>query len=216
MKSNKSTTKKIAGRTGLAAQPILRAICKHVPHLIFCSAASLLFPSDLPAQSFTETTHLVDIRAGSDLTEKVRKISYGGYELSDGTPVSFRQWYTSYWTDLSLTWMTEINTNFGVYWGLSTGESGPKYRIQPGLKIGFLLQSEITRSGTISLSATTVLAGMLTEETCIADYGAIGGVQTVNCRLAASTLPPAETLQHLFNDPPSDRIEMVLRYQLKF
>jgi len=216
MKSSKSTTKKIPGRTGLAAQRILRAIRKHVPHLIFCSAASLLFPSDLPAQSFTETTHLVDIRAGSDLTEKVRKISYGGYELSDGTPVSFRQWYTSYWTDLSLTWMTEINTNFGVYWGLSTGESGPKYRIQPGLKIGFLLQSEITRSGTISLSATTVLAGMLTEETCIADYGAIGGVQTVNCRLAASTLPPAETLQHLFNDPPSDRIEMVLRYQLKF
>ena len=189
---------------------------KHFSRILLSMIAVFLSHSILQAQSFTETTHLIDIRAGSDLTEKVRKISYGGYELSDGTPVSFRKWYTSNWTDLSLTWMTEINSNFGVYWGLSTGESGPKYRIQPGLKIGFLLQSEITRSGTISLSATTILAGMLTEETCIADYGAIGGVQTVNCRLAASTLPPAETLQHLFNDPPTDKIDIVLRYQLKF
>jgi len=216
MKSDKVTAEIFPGRVTLAAKPILRAICKHVPHLIFCLAASFLYSSNLQAQSFTETTHLVDIRAGSDLTDKVRKISYGGYNLSDGTPVSFRKWYKSNWTDLSLTWITEINRNFGVYWGLSTGESGPKYRIQPGLKIGFLLQSEINRGGTISLSATTILAGLLTEETCIADYGAIGGVQTVNCRLAASTLPPADTLQHLFNDPPSDRIDMVLRYQLKF
>ena len=32
---------------------------------------------------------------------------------------------------------------------------------------------------------------------CTADYGAIGGVQAVNCRLAASQLDPAETLRHL-------------------
>ena len=101
-------------------------------------------------------------------------------------------------------------------WGLSTGERGQKYRIEPGLKIGFLVQTEISRNSTISLSATTILAGMLTEETCIADYGAIGGVQTVNCRLAASTLPPAETLQHLFDDPPTDKIDLTLRYQLRF
>ena len=216
MKSNKVTANEISDRTGMVARQISRAICKYIPHLIICIAAPFFFPSNLHAQSFAETTHLIDVRAGSDLTQKVRKISYGGYELSDGTPVSFSTWYTSNWTDLSLTWITEINRNFGVYWGLSTGESGPKYRIQPGLKIGFLLQSEITRSGTLSLSATTILAGMLTENTCIADYGAIGGVQTVNCRLAASTLPPAETLQHLFNDPPSDKIDMVLRYQLRF
>ena len=169
MESNKVTAEIFSGRTGLAAKPILRPICKHVPHLIFCAAASFLYSSDLQAQSFTESTHLIDIRAGSVLSEKVRKISYGGYELSDGTPVSFRQWYSSNWTNLSLTWMTEINNNFGVYWGLSTGESGSKYRIQPGLKIGFLLQTEIARNRTLSLLATTVLAGILTEDPCTAD-----------------------------------------------
>ena len=216
MKSTKDTLEKISDRQDKEVRPLLPEIIKYISCLILCLTAVFLSNSSLQAQSFSENTHLIDIRAGSDLTGKVRKISYGGYELSDGTPVSFRKWYKSNWTDVSLTWMTEINRNFGVYWGLSTGESGKKYRIQPGVKIGFLLQAELTRNSTISLSATTILAGMLTEKPCIADYGAIGGVQTVNCRLAASTLPPSETLQHLFNDPPPDKIDMSLRYQLRF
>jgi hypothetical protein len=210
------TPEGFSGNTRNAKQRLMHAIRKPTCGLLFGLVALLMGVPGLHAQSFPENTNLINIIADSELAEKVREISYDSYTLSDGTPVSFRKWYTSKLNDISLTWMTEINNNFGVYWGFSTGERGEKYRIQPGFKIGFLVQTELSRSGTISFSATTVLAGMLTEKPCVADYGAIGGIQVVNCRLAASPLPPAETLQYLFNDPPKDHTEMTFRYQLKF
>ena len=172
--------------------------------------------SEALAQTFAEATHLVDVRAGSTLTRKVQDASQGGYQLSDGTPVSFSQWYSSNWTDIGVTWMTEISEFFGMYWGIRTGESGQKYRIEPGLTLGFVVRSELSRHSAVSLSATTVFGGMLRESSCSADFGAIGGVQTVNCRLAASVLPPAETLQYLFNEQPLGQSQVILRYQLEF
>jgi hypothetical protein len=50
----------------------------------------------------------------------------------------------------------------------------------------------------------------------VADYGDIGGVQSVNCRLAASELPPQETLKHLFNQAPHDRVTLNFRYSINF
>jgi len=74
----------------------------------------------------------------------------------------------------------------------------------------------ITDNSQLSLSVSVVLGGYLREKTCTADYGAIGGVQTVNCRLADSPLPPAETLIYLLDEPLGDLVSVTLRYQLKF
>jgi len=66
------------------------------------------------------------------------------------------------------------------------------------------------------LRAATRFGGGLKEGTCVADYGDIGGVQSVNCRLAASELPPQETLKHLFNQAPHDRVTLNFRYSINF
>jgi len=172
--------------------------------------------SSLRAQNLLERTELVDIRIGTGHSEMMRAESYRGYELSDGTPLRFRRWYGSDWQDLHFTFVTPITSNFGVYWGFGTGESGEKYRISPRMKLGFVAQTDLSPQETVSLSATVVIGGRLTEDSCIADYEEIGGVQEVNCRLAASFLPPAETLDLLYDEPPPDRLEMTLRYTYRF
>ena len=184
--------------------------------LTTCTLAFLFSGARLHAQSIFEDTHLVDVRLGSTHSQMVKDQSRGGYELSDGTPVNFSNWYTSKWPDLSIRLLTEVNDDIGFLWGLSTGERGPKYRIEPSLRVGFIFQNSPTKNALVSLSITTVLGGNLTEKACIADYGFIGGIQTVNCRLAASTLPPAETLQYLWDLPPAERVEVNFQYTLVF
>lgn len=112
--------------------------------------------------------------------------------------------------------LTVVTDRVGVFWGFNTGEEGQKYRIEPGFKLGFILRQDLTRDSDISISARTILGGTLEEQTCTADYGAIGGVQKVNCRLAASPLPPSETLDYLVREPPEDQFEIDLRYTLRF
>ncbi|WP_114287901.1 hypothetical protein [Candidatus Halocynthiibacter alkanivorans] len=183
---------------------------------LLLSLAMSLPASQLQAQSFTERTSVISFRYGSSLSDQMREVRRDGYELADGSPVSFRQWYASNRKDLQLTWLTELNANFGLLWGVSTGERGEKYHIQPGVKIGVLFRTDLSRNSSLSLSATTVLGGWLKEDSCVADYGAIGGVQTVNCRLAASALPPEETLQYLYNEAPADQVLLSLRYSFRF
>ena len=101
-------------------------------------------------------------------------------------------------------------------WGFGTGEGGAKYHIEPSLKFGFLATEPVGDGGLLSLSVTTVLGGYFREGSCTANYGAIGGVQEVNCRMAASVLRPSETLDYLVNTPPSDQVSVSLRYRLEF
>lgn len=216
MKSSGKHLKDTSSKKHVILKRLFQLIQKLFTGLILLLTAVFLNSKSLLAQPFIENTHLVDVRVGAGLSEKVRKYSIGGYELSGGSSVRFKDWYSTDWSDLSFTLTTEINNNFGIYWGLSTGEIGLKYRIQPSLKIGFILLSELSQNSIVSLSATTILGGFLKEDTCTADYGAIGGIQTVNCRLAASVLPPAETLQFLFDDPPPERIQLTLRYNRTF
>lgn len=61
-----------------------------------------------------------------------------------------------------------------------------------------------------------MFGGRLKEKTCSADYGEIGGVQTVNCRLAASTLQPAETLQYLMNEKPKQDMLISVKWTYRF
>ncbi|WP_101048120.1 hypothetical protein [Macromonas nakdongensis] len=167
----------------------------------------------LPQASFLESTHLIDIQQGSALSRTVRGLGSGGFELAGGSAVGFQDWYRTRWTDLSLTWMTQVTENFGFIFGASTGERGPKYTIRPGLKLGMVVQTRVARDAVLSLRVTTVLGGRLKEKSCTADYGDIGGVQAVNCRLAASTLAPADTLQYLLNQKPGNQVSLSLTWR---
>jgi hypothetical protein len=202
-----------------ALRRVCRAICccgsASVAWLLL-SFALLLPAHQVLAQSFIDRTSVISYRYGSSLSDQMREVRRDGYELADGTPVSFRPWYASNRKDLQLTWLTELSANYGLLWGIGTGERGEKYHIQPAFKIGVLFRTDLSRYSSLSLSATTVLGGWLKEGSCVADYGAIGGVQTVNCRLAASALPPAETLQYLYNEPPADQMVVSLRYLFRF
>ena len=163
-------------------------------------------------QNFIDTTHLIDIKQGSELSGKVSDSSAGGFETAQGNFVSFKQWYQTNWTDTKTVWMTEINPNLGVIWGFSTGEKAEKYEISRSVTIGFAYSTQIDKTSFLSIRGTTILGGNLREKTCTADYGDIGGIQEVNCRLAASPRPPSETLSHLFNDKPLNKDLFFIRY----
>jgi hypothetical protein len=184
----------------------------------FCASILLMCISGDAAkgETFWERTQLVDVSYGGGLSGTARSLGRGGYELSDGTPVGLRDWYSSDWQDLSVTLITQVSDNFGIYWGFSTGERGEAYRIEPGARVGFILYEELSENSAISISATALLGGDLREDSCTADYGAIGGVQKVNCRLAASFLEPARTLDYLVRESPPDRIRVNLRYTFRF
>jgi hypothetical protein len=158
--------------------------------------------------SAPRSTSLIEIRQGSDLSRQVRNLKGQGYESAGGERVEFSNWYSSNWTDMRATWMTQLSPNTGFIWGLGTGEHGTKYNIAPSLKFGFIHRATLARRTVLTLRATTTLGGRLREKSCTADYGDIGGVQTVNCRLAASTLEPAETLRYLFNETSRDQHQL--------
>lgn len=167
------------------------------------------------AQGFWEDTQLVDLRVG-DHSGVADELSFGSGLLQDGNRYSFDRWYSSDWVDLRFTFATAVTNQFGIYWGLGTGERGGKYHIEPSLKVGFLYVEPLDRQSQLSFSLSVVLGGYLKEESCQADYGAIGGVQSVNCRMAGSILPPEETLQYLLNEPPTDQLSLSLRYERQF
>ena len=166
------------------------------------------------AQSFTENSYLVDVRAGKGLSQSIRQFRRGGYELSNGSYVSFSRWYKSNWRNLRVTMMTQMSKELGLLWGFGTGEFGEKYTIDPSIKLGFIWQSEVKENFRLSLSATTIIGGKLREKPCLANYGAVGGIQKVNCRLAASFMAPSETLNYLIKEPPAD--QLVLRMGVVF
>lgn len=153
-------------------------------------------------QGFWRSTHLIEAAQQTPLSSKARALRWGGFETAQGQWVAFEGWYSSQWTDTRWSWMTQINPHWGLIWGLSTGERGTKYTIEPGFRLGFLFQSEVGQRSHIGLSMSTTLGGQLKEKTCIANYGDIGGVQPVNCRLAASVLAPSATLVHVLHEKP--------------
>ncbi|MCE2878155.1 MAG: hypothetical protein LW719_01710 [Comamonadaceae bacterium] len=204
----------------------------HIPAYLgaLATALSVMFPgASVRAQAQTapgglDRVHLqssaktqwVGLEYNTPLSRQVGNLKTQGYELSGGQIVQFKDWYSSPWQDLRLTWMTQIHSQLGLIWGLGTGERGKKYRIDPSLQLGFVYQQPLSKQSAWSLRAATRFGGGLREGTCVADYGDIGGVQSVNCRLAASELPPQETLKHLFNQAPHDRVTLNFRYSINF
>ena len=191
--------------------------------------ALLLLPSWLSpalAQDQTVAIHLIDMAQDSELTATAAALADGwydefenakitGYELSDGTPVSFADWYRTDWPDTRIDMLTQFGEDFGLLWGFSTGERGEKYTIDPSLRVGFVAQAHPSPNAILSLTVRAIAWGDLNEQTCEGDYGDIGGVQTVNCRLAATFLPPEETLQYLAHAEPN-RLHISLSYSASF
>ena len=173
-----------------------------------------LFTSE-PLRAAEIQTGIVDIHQGSALSETVQNLEGGGYELAQGQWQSFYGWYHTDWVDVRVDMLTQYSPDFGILWGVSTGETGEKFSIEPSVKLGIITQAHPVPNGTLSLSIATILAGRLTERPCMADYGDIGGVQQVNCRFAASPIAPKDTLPLLLNVNP-ERLRVVLSYQATF
>jgi hypothetical protein len=171
-------------------------------------------PITVRASDLLEDTFLIDLRAGTARSDIADALGSGGYELSDGRRVDLQRFYRSRWRDLDVTFLTQISDRFGLVWGISTGERGRKYRIAPALRLGFIAQWPVGRRGVLTVTAETFVGGELEEFPCVADYGSIGGVQAVNCRLAATELPPSETLRALVRVDAAR--ESTLRATLEF
>lgn len=167
-----------------------------------------------PTRAQELTTSLIDIHLGSGLSDTASALGIGGYELQDGTWVSFQSWYHTDWPDLHVQLLTQVSPDSGVLWGFSTGESGPKYRIDPGFTLGYITQTHPKPNNTVSLSVTTNLGGSLTELPCEADYGELG-TYTANCRLAASELSPKDSLKYLVKADPA-RLHLSLSFRASF
>lgn len=182
----------------------------------FMAQAFLPSSSLANGQSVLQSTFLLDARQGSELSERANAMRSGGFETSTGSSINFDQWYSTKWVDARFTWITQVDRHLGLIWGFSTGERGEKYRIEPSMKVGFAVQRQLDKSWNFSLTATTIFGGRLREKSCIADYGDIGGVQEVNCRLAASILAPEDTLQYLINEKPFEHHFFMARFNYAF
>ncbi|TGQ71379.1 MAG: hypothetical protein E5V49_03070 [Mesorhizobium sp.] len=181
-----------------------------------CTTALLLAAlcSASPAIAQEMTTLLVDIHQGSPLSDQARALGDGGFELQNGSRVSFNKWYHANWVDMHVDLLTQITQDTGILWGFGTGEEGEKYRIAPSLKLGFLTQLHPSANSILSLSFTTTFGGKLSEKPCQADYGDLGSF-SVNCRLAAGEMAPEETLKYLVNAKPESQ-HLWLNYRVTF
>lgn len=189
-----------------------------LPVLSSFLAALVLFASASSAQAFdlVGATHLLELRQGSRLSQKVGGVRGLSYESAHGRTISMADWYETDWVDVHFAFLTQLNRQFGVIWGLSTGERGEKYRIAPSLKLGFVYSVSLGRAARFSIRAHRIFSGRLTEKSCTADYGDIGGIREVNCRLAASVLQPEETLRFNFDEKPMDRNFVAIEFRKEF
>lgn len=179
-----------------------------------CLAISPVVTASM-AQDAPFQTDIINLSQGSPLSSKAASLADGGYELAGGKWQSFTPWYNTQWPGTRVDFLTTMSPDFGLLWGLSSGESAPKYRIAPSVRIGILARLMTFRAANLMLTATSDLGGEMTEYPCTADYGDIGGVQQVNCRLAATILDPADTLAYLIHDHPA-RIRVVFSFSGTF
>jgi hypothetical protein len=165
--------------------------------------------------SYPRTT-LLEIRREQPPVRDLELVKFGGYELADGRFQSFNNWYAGRLVTTRAEFVTQFSPGIALLWGLSTGENREKYQLQPAVRIGILAVRSLGGSTTLSFSARTTFAGRLRERPCTANYGDIGGVQSVNCRLAASEMAPADTLQYLWNFRQPDHTQATIRLTTLF
>jgi hypothetical protein len=167
----------------------------------------------------TQTTHLIGIQQGSALSQTVSHVRSEVVELGDGKGTLFylKNKYKTNWQDLQLTFLTEINPNFGLIFGFGTGERGPNYKIEPSLQLGFIHLTQIDKKSNLQTRFSYRFAGKLKEKPCITSRPALNLFNTEeNCRLTTSLMPIEETLNFLWNEAPRDRLVIALRYVRHF
>lgn len=169
-----------------------------------------------PQQTWWQKTQLVQVTQGSSLSQKAADARKVQYESSTGEAISMEKWYSTSWVDMDMLFMTPVTTTSAVLWGVSTGERAEKYTIDPSLTLGWAQIWTPARRHTIAFNVKATIGGKLKEKTCTADYSDIGGIQQVNCRLAATTLSPEETLNYLLNSRPTRRVQASLRWTYLF
>jgi len=167
------------------------------------------------ADGFFQSTTLAGLEV-SENSQTVANLSWGSALLSDLTQVPLRDHYSDGQQDLHVTMFTSLTEHFGVLWGFGTGEAGDQYTIDPSLHLGFIRQWQFGDSRSLAFRMSGVVGGYLTEKPCTADYGAIGGVQQVNCRMASSVMRPVDTLDYLLDEPPQNQVEASLTYKIRF
>ena len=166
--------------------------------------------------SFWSATHLIEVKYDADHTNWLSQARVGGFENSQGSWVSFRPLYDNKGLrNTSLAWMTQVSSSLGFIWGVGTGERAAKYVITPSLKLGAIYQTQLSKNSLFYVKGSTVLGGQLREKTCIGNYD-LEGEQEVNCRLAASFLPPAETLKYLYRERPNNHSQVQLQFSAQF
>lgn len=187
------------------------------------SASGLAFSMDLNGDrwghsqnALFKSTYLIDIKQDNGHARRLQPLQQSGFESAQGAVVSFYPWYTSAWKDTHVTLLTQLGADFGLIWGAGSGERGAKYSISPSLRLGGIYRVALQKNTFFSFKATTLLGAQLKEKPCTADYGDIGGSQEVNCRLAASTLSPANTLLYLFNEPSGNKNQVLLQLNHRF
>lgn len=162
-------------------------------------------------------TRLFDITVRSELSQKVRGFRDQAYELSAGAEAPLEDWYRPRTIpDTVFRFLTPFGPDNGLIWGFGTGERGRKYRIAPSFHLGWAHQTWLSQRTRLGLQVSAQIGGRLRERTCTADYGDIGGVASVNCRLAATEMPPEQTLAYLANTGPQRRIHLHLSFSHAF
>jgi hypothetical protein len=162
--------------------------------------------------SFSQATYLIDINLESTLNRRAKALRDGGFETASGEQINFYSWYAPHTNEIHVTLMTQITRNFCVIWGAGSGERADKYTIDPSIKIGFVYQAEFRKNHLFSISGIGSVGGDFREHTCMADYGGIGGVREVNCRLAATEMPPEMTLNYLESGKPDSIFQILYKF----
>jgi hypothetical protein len=184
--------------------------------LLACAPATAQNIYDVQNGGLMRATRLTGLSFDGLNSNVVRAAAQDGLELSGGEMLGLNTWYTPAFPNISASFETQLARGVSVLWGGSIGESGPKYSLGPSGMIGLAVRRPVALRGMLSLEVMGTLGGALRERSCVGDYGALGGVQPVNCRLAASTLPPKETLSYLWNEPPAAYASVRLAYIFQF
>ena len=200
-----------------AVGDVSKFLCKLLLVLLGCAQSAFAQSSTFAWIYDKPGPQLIELSADSLLSRYAAALRWGGYELAGGQFQSFDAWYgVRGLPDIHMSWLVPVSANWGWIWGFRTGERGAKYSIAPGLKLGWVYDTAVSSQSRLSVKATTVLGGRMVERPCSSDFGEIGGLRLVNCRLAASTLTPEQSLGYLINLPPPDRYQVSVQYQYSF
>jgi len=170
------------------------------------------------AQSDERSITVFDIHQGDPLSDLALSYSQEGYQLSTlggGGWQSMAPFYATHWREVTAKALLTLDADHGIVFGVTSGEAGEKYKIDPGIILGFIAQSHPRPQGTLSLSVNTSLFGHMTEYPCQGDFGDLGDDITVNCRLAASPISIEDGLAQLVDQDPS-RLTLSVSYTVNF